>query len=895
MPAPDVALAHRPGVELVNTGSWELLSGSWQPNRKDILAAVESAQCPAVRRPKLKLGHIDPRFNAPEEPEFDGTPSLGWFDNLRASDDGETLIGDQVALPWLSQVQAAAWPDRSIEGKKNIRCALGHTHPFVVTAVSLLGETPPGIPTLKSIKSIDDLPAALGVAASGEDTEGGEEVQATVRASAEHPFDEAKHKRDGGGKFADEASGKVEHAAKDAQRADSAGHGSAPHSASAARKVRVRDADGKPVFLEFSDGGMSLRIPYDQDENDTDKHVSGHFDALSLDRSATTEFADELATISEDRDAYVKRAKAADDRLNKITDSSSAEYKQAQDAWFELGGDGQRIIGGELPGDKGTLVYEMRMGTDVADTQLWIGLRPPDAGDDWDLQEAASDGPGGVLSMSAFRRLRKEVDASSEVSAAAAPVADPAEAEPVHTGAMVALIPTAEDAARLAVEGGEPAGELHVTLAYLGEAASLGAQGQQDVIDAVSSAVNGMPVIEADIFSVNVFNPASGSAPPDARDRDTCLVWGLSGDELDTVHDLIDSALAVVGTPDQHRPWCAHMTAEYTDDLSQIPALAERVGPVIFDRVRLAFGDVVIDIPLIELPDTADLPDYSADGFVLAAAAIEDDDQLKIFWLGKGLKRWATDPHPWRKLYSLLLPKTKDPKKTKRIVSAWYRDHFGHMPNQAAVKASGTPSVLDRMDSLGLLDPDDPSPDLPAAEPEQPITEPKEDPVSTELSALRSRLGLEDSADLDAIAAAVDELKAKADTPPAPTEEMVAASAAATAEADRAKAAQELMNEELTKVRDELNVIKASAASTVKASFFGGLLTAGKLKPADRETWESRYDRDPEMVTDILSGRSDGSEVPVMASGTAGPAEPQVDDEFEALTARIDSPAGKVA
>lgn len=822
-----------------------MLSGSWEPNRKDILAAVESAQCPAVRRPKLKLGHIDPRFNAPEEPEFDGTPSLGWFDNLRASDDGETLIGDQVALPWLSQVQAAAWPDRSIEGKKNIRCALGHTHPFVVTAVSLLGETPPGIPTLKSIKSIDDLPAALGVSASGEDTEGGEEVQATVRASAEHPFDEAKHKRDGGGKFAPEASGKVEHAAKDAQRADSAGHGSEPHSAAAARKVRVRDADGKPVFLEFSDGGMSLRIPYDQDENDTDKHVSGHFDALSLDRSATTEFADELATISEDRDAYVKRAKAADDRLNKITDSGSAEYKEAQDAWFELGGDGQRIIGGELPGDKGTLVYEMRMGTDVADTQLWIGLRPPDAGDDWDLQEAASDGPGGVLSMSAFRRLRKEVDASSEVSAAAAAVADPAEAGPVHTGAMVALIPTAEDAARLAVDGGESAEELHLTLAYLGEAADLGAQGLQDVIDAVSTAVNGMPTVDADVFAVTAFNPGPG------RETDTCLVYGVTGDLLDTVHDFVMRAIdqSAVGTriPPQILPWVAHVTAEYSDDLGRLAALAPQLGPVRFDRVRLAFAGQYTDIPLIDWDEEPDDP-----------SQVPDDSGM-----------------------------------------------VAHMPNQG-VKASGQKLTVtwrpgDNEDSLmdafrGLIKARyGPTPDLPAAEPEQPITDPKEDPVSTELSALRSRLGLEDSADLDAIAAAVDELKAKADAPPAPTEEMVAASAAATAEADRAKAAQELMNEELTKVRDELNVIKASAASTVKASFFGGLLTAGKLKPADRETWESRYDRDPEMVTDILSGRSDGSEVPVMASGTAGPAEPQVDDEFEALIARIDSPAGKVA
>jgi len=615
---PDVDLARREGVELVNTGSWEILSGTWEPNRTDILAAVEAAQCSAVRRPKIKLGHLDPRFNKPEPEEatqgtiLDGTPSLGWFDNLRASSDGETLLGDQVALPWLTKVQAAAWPDRSIEGKRNVRCALGHSHPFVITAVSLLGETPPGIPTLKSIRSLDDLPAALGVAASGEDSDGGEDVQATIRAAAE-----------------------------------------------------------------------------------------------------------------------------------------------------------------------------------------------PDA-------------------------------------------------EPVHTGAMVALIPTIEDAARLAVDGGLPVEEIHLTLAYLGEAADLGAQGKQDVIDAVSRNVNGLPVLAADVFAAAAFNPG------DTNDREPCLVYLISGDPVDAVHDLVDEAmfdvLSPAPIPPQHRPWFAHVTGIYTGDLALISDLAARVGPITFDRVRLAFAGDVIDIPLI--PDTERDPALEP---VAASAQIHTRiDELRA----------------------------------ARDVAA------SATPLEVTFRPGSGDAVLDAL--RDAVERNYSTPELPAAEPEQPNPDPKEDLVSTELSGIRSRLGLDDTADEQAILSALDELKVKADTPapPAePTPEMVAASAAATEKAEKATAAADLMKEELARLSGELATIKASAAQTVKASFFSGLLGAGQLKPADEETWSVRYDRDPQMVTEILSARAPGSEVPVMASGVAGPPEPAQDDDAEwaAMVARLDAPTGKVA
>lgn len=604
---PEATLAHRPDVELVNVGSWQLLSGSWNPNRKDILAAVEASKCPAVRRPKLKLGHLDPRFNTADDKTLDGTPSLGWFDNLRASDDGNTLLGDQVALPWLNQVQAAAWPDRSIEGKYNSRCGLGHTHPFVVTAVSLLGETPPGIPTLKSIKSLEDLPAALGVAAAGEVPEGGEDVQATIRASAQ-----------------------------------------------------------------------------------------------------------------------------------------------------------------------------------------------------------------------------------------------------VYTGAIIALVPAVQDAERLAIEGGLAAEELHLTLAYLGEAADLGARGKQDVIDHVSSVVNGLPKLEAELFSAAVLNP--GDASPD---RDPCIVWLATGDMLDAVHDLVDETLPLIDAPipSQIRPWLAHVSAAYDGDLGRLGGMTSRMGTVSFDRLRLAFGGEFIDIPLMEWPGEDTEPDEGA-----VAAAAGSADSMHDYWTkGAGLAKWKGKPHPWTALFRQL-SRHLSPDRAKRTASKWYREVMGHMPNQRKVAAA--------------------APDLPAAEPEPTTTQ--EDIVSLS-DNLRSRLGLADDADETAALAAIDALKTAAETKPEPTPEMVAASAAATEKADKAEQAQALMREELTKVRGELDTIKASAAMTVKASAFEGWLATGRLKPADRETWEARYDRDPQMVSEILGGRREGEEVPVMASGVAGSPEPtgNGDAQFE--------------
>lgn len=162
VPAPPV-LVTVPQVELIHAGRWNASTGVWDVTPTDLGNAVAACDCPAVHRPILKLGHTDARF--------DGEPAVGYVTNMAVSARGSELVGDFAGMPaWLAKkddagqsVLASSYPQRSIEGEYDYRCALGHTHPFVLTGVALLGSTPPAVGTLESLA---DVAALFGVSAS---------------------------------------------------------------------------------------------------------------------------------------------------------------------------------------------------------------------------------------------------------------------------------------------------------------------------------------------------------------------------------------------------------------------------------------------------------------------------------------------------------------------------------------------------------------------------------------------------------------------------------------------------------------------------------------------------------------------------------------------------------
>ncbi|WP_018599663.1 hypothetical protein [Mycobacterium sp. 155] len=141
------------GVQIAKAGTWEISTGEWTVTASDLAAAVDAHKAGVLRRPVLKIGHSDPRF--------DGTPALGRLDNLRLVDGGNTLVCDLIDVPRaVAALLPHAYPDRSVEALTDYTAPDGKVWPLVVTGLALLGETAPGIDNLAAITDL------YGVAAS---------------------------------------------------------------------------------------------------------------------------------------------------------------------------------------------------------------------------------------------------------------------------------------------------------------------------------------------------------------------------------------------------------------------------------------------------------------------------------------------------------------------------------------------------------------------------------------------------------------------------------------------------------------------------------------------------------------------------------------------------------
>ncbi len=684
MTAPTVPIApplvRIPRVELIHTGQWPISTGVWTATTEDLHAAVAALDCPAVRRPGLKIGHSDNRFT---DPHGDGEPLLGYVDNMAVVEDGHTLVGDFAGMPaWLAtadeqgqSVLASAYPDRSIEGIHDFQCQIGHRHPFVLTAVALLGVTAPGVGTLASLQ---DIAALYGVAAS------------------------------------------------------------------------VNDNNGTPIR------------------------------------------------------------------------------------------------------------------------------------------------------------------ASMAVKAAAS------------TGAMVALIPSDADAQRLAVDGGLTADDLHCTLMYLGKANTWDADQRVAAIEAVRGAALAAP-LDAEAFAVSMFNP-NGDEP--------CIVLGLGGDGLTELHDVITAAIGAVDgpTPEQRTPWLPHVTLRYTDDPALVADYTDLTGPIVFDRIRVAFAGINTDIPL-SAPEESTVPNPNP---TTVAAGVTTEDVRRAYYADADWDNWITEFHLDPLQLIVCDDRTGKYSRVPVTVSGEDQFEFGDpievlvryvdagkdnavaaaapvaVPGQRLVYASRAesrpgvrPKAADKATEpeATVLDTPQPDPapveptpeDVPAQPPAQPADDPTttEDPVS-DLSDIARTLGLPDDAGKDAILAALAERK-PADEPTEPTTaeptpveperqpEPVAASLPPEAAA------------ELKRMSEELAHIKAREAAGVKAALFDSAVKAGKLAPAERATWEARYDKAPDLVAEIIAAKSEGEAVPVNPHGYTGTGDEGSTDQIDAEYERMFTTSGKAA
>lgn len=233
-------------------------------------------------------------------------------------------------------------------------------------------------------------------------------------------------------------------------------------------------------------------------------------------------------------------------------------------------------------------------------------------------------------------------------------------------GGMVALIPSDADLDRLTLDGEEPRDDLHLTLWYLGDT-ELTPEQKEDVLREVAHAVEDWYPIEGTAFGAAHWNP-EGSHP----------AWvlnvgdGASGANLATIRSEIGSGIAQdFVLPPQHTPWQPHICIAYSSD-DLLDELTSRLGPVTFDKIRVAYGRDTYDIEL------------NGGGTVTAAGS---KNNIKDYWTKdpRGLAKWVDKPHPWTELYGHLKKHMPD-EMAKRVASEWYHEVKGHWPNEGKGK-----------------------------------------------------------------------------------------------------------------------------------------------------------------------------------------------------------------
>jgi 2'-5' RNA ligase len=150
-----------------------------------------------------------------------------------------------------------------------------------------------------------------------------------------------------------------------------------------------------------------------------------------------------------------------------------------------------------------------------------------------------------------------------------------------HTGAMVALYPPADVAQQLAQPGGEPVEQLHVTLAYLGQAVMLS---------------------DIDLLKQKVAEFAARTAPISGTISGTGHFTGgpepvtyasIDLPTLPAARERLVFDLNYVATPSREHGFTPHITLAYADLNAAVPNL-----PVTFDTVSLVLAGERIDFPL---------------------------------------------------------------------------------------------------------------------------------------------------------------------------------------------------------------------------------------------------------------------------------------------------------
>ena len=272
------------------------------------------------------------------------------------------------------------------------------------------------------------------------------------------------------------------------------------------------------------------------------------------------------------------------------------------------------------------------------------------------------------------------------------------------SGAMIALMPTVEDAERLAIEGGEAVEDLHLTLYFLGDDGNAWTEDQRAELignlRALAASQLGAP-ITGFAFGANHWNPNSDSpswvwAVGDDRDRDENAPTLADAKTVATM--ALEDTHERPDIPVQHSPWVPHVCAAYSDELDLIIALEERLGPITFDRVRVAFAGDHADIPLGGETRLAAAGRLHGEGIVTAESVRASADSI--------LRRQPTELETRSRVDFAAMDKAWR-EAVDATVEAWADIQEAQRAQiTAAVQAAAAADDLDRLDTL-TVDSDD--------------------------------------------------------------------------------------------------------------------------------------------------------------------------------------------
>jgi hypothetical protein len=147
-----------PGVQVIKTGiEYPLSTGPTTFTPEDLASAVNAQQDPSIPQPRIWIGHPDDeRIHGKRGAGVaSGEPAVGKVTDMRLVEEGHTIVGDLTGVPlWLANIMGSAFPSRSIEGRFNVKTPTGKKHRLVISGLTLLGVTWPGVLTIEDIASL---------------------------------------------------------------------------------------------------------------------------------------------------------------------------------------------------------------------------------------------------------------------------------------------------------------------------------------------------------------------------------------------------------------------------------------------------------------------------------------------------------------------------------------------------------------------------------------------------------------------------------------------------------------------------------------------------------------------------------------------------------------------